>query len=135
MMRSRRNQPEKIEQAHCCRLIRSVGGKFYTVGTRRRRDDYQGTMQTPGLPDLIAFLPAAKYGPATLLFFEVKAPGGRASSAQLEFACDCVNSSTPYLRGGVLELTAWLIRRGYLKAENVPHYRRPEGSDEAPRLS
>lgn len=46
--------PEKVVQAHIVQLIRSLGGRAYVLGTRRRSTDFHGTMQTPvgdGWPD------------------------------------------------------------------------------------
>jgi hypothetical protein len=45
-----RRQPEKAEQAGIVKLVRALGGRVYVLGTRRKRGDFQGTMQTPGLP-------------------------------------------------------------------------------------
>jgi hypothetical protein len=49
--------PERVQQAHIIRLVRTIGGVVYVLGTVRRRGDYQGTMQTPGISDLLVFLP------------------------------------------------------------------------------
>jgi hypothetical protein len=42
------------------------------MGTTRRRGDYPGTMQTPGIPDLMAFLPVKR---------SLETDGARRSSA------------------------------------------------------
>ena len=38
------------------KLLKTVGAAVYKIGTKRKKDDYQGTMQTPGIPDLCAFV-------------------------------------------------------------------------------
>jgi hypothetical protein len=43
--------PEKVIQQQIVTLLRSIGAQVWVLGTRRKRGDYQGTMQTPGLPD------------------------------------------------------------------------------------
>lgn len=50
-------QREKVEQAHIVQLLATLGAKVYVLGTHRRQTDFHGTMQTPGLQDLQAFLP------------------------------------------------------------------------------
>src|SRR5688572_7830522 len=71
-MRTARKPPvqlEKLEQTHIIQLIKSLGGRVYVLGTRRSRGkrcqncgtfvpEDQGTRQTPGVSDLITFLPA-----------------------------------------------------------------------------
>jgi hypothetical protein len=124
----RRNQPEKVIQAQVVALLRSIGAQVYVLGTRRPRGDHPGTCQTPGLPDLYAFLPQAplrlRYGPLAL-WVEVKAAGGRASAAQETFVDQCQASDVPHVIGGVDDVLAFLVVGGWVKADNVPHYRRP----------
>lgn len=81
-----RRQPERAIQAHVVRLLRHVGCTVWVLGTTRRRGDYHGTMQTAGLPDVIAFLPRA----GGVLFVEVKAPGGRLRPEQAQFRACCL---------------------------------------------
>jgi len=121
-----RRQPERAIQAGGVKLLCSLGAKIYVLGTTRRKGDYYGTMQTPGLPDVLAFLPA--YGmtrPARLLCWEAKAPKGRMSVPQVTFAQHCHDAGVAHVVGDLDALIAWLISNGYLRAENVPHYRRP----------
>jgi hypothetical protein len=118
-----RRQPEKVIQAHIVRLLRHVGCAVYVLGTRRRRGDYHGTMQSPGLPDLIAFLPRH----LGVVFVEVKAPGGRLRPEQAEFkalaegvmgAC----GGCYYLTGGLSEAAVFLMTLGLVKPEQIAHY-------------
>jgi hypothetical protein len=37
----------------------------------------------------------------------------------------CTTALMPHLVGGVNEVVTFLVRGGWLKADNVPHYRRP----------
>lgn len=141
--------PEKAEQSHIVQLLRSIGGAVYVMGTHRRRDDHHGTMQTPGIPDLMAFLPiarnlisagigidddgaayerGAKFGPC-LLFVECKAVGGRLRPEQQAFQLHCDVAKVAHVVGGLDAVIAWLTAHGYVNATQFPHYRQPrEGS-------
>lgn len=118
-MRAKPIQREKVEQANGLNLLRSVGASVYVLGTRRRRDDYQGTMQTPGIPDVWFFLPSV----SRCGWWEVKAEGGRLSPAQRAFRDSCLLANIDHIHGGVDALIAYLVSVGRLKAENVAHYR------------
>jgi hypothetical protein len=116
-----RRQPERAIQAHVVRLLRHVGADVYVLGTTRRRGDYHGTMQTPGLPDLIAFLPRA----LGVLFVEVKAPGGTLRPEQAAFRASCmalVSSQVYHVTGGLDAVMLRLMQLGLLKADQVAHY-------------
>lgn len=120
--------PEKTVQAHVVQLARTVGGKVWVIGGHRRRTDYQGTMQTPGLSDLVLFIPEGDRW--HLVFFECKAKGGRLSPEQVIFrdlvlAVAANASVVHHLVGGLDAFIAWLVTRGLVRTENVPHYRRP----------
>jgi hypothetical protein len=139
-----RNQPEKIIQQQIVTLLRSIGATVYVLGVHRRRGDYPGTMQTPGLPDLYAFLPfslgvsnrdGVVEGSVTpnSVWIEVKAPGGRLSEAQWAFRIACVTKSIGHVIGGVDEVLAFLVAGGWLKADGVAHYRRPAAHSEVTR--
>lgn len=94
--------PEKAVQAQIVRFLRQIGGAVYVLGTvRRRADSHFGTMQTPGLPDLIAF--AGRW----CVFIEVKAKDGRRSDAQDAFAAHCAAHGCEYVCGGLDEVLAW----------------------------
>jgi len=118
-----RRQPERAIQAHIVRLLCHVGCEVYVLGTTRQRGDYMGTMQTPGLPDLIAFLPRAM----GVLFVEVKAPGGRLRPEQAEFrdlvlACREAHLGVHYATGGLDAVILLLMQLGLLKPDQVASY-------------
>lgn len=123
--RSRRPRvPEKAEQAHIVQLLKTLRCRVWVAGTRRPKGDYQGTCQTPGIPDLTAFLPDA----TGILFVEVKAAGGCLRPEQEEFrelvlACEANGLGVHHIVGGCDAVIAWLMTRGLLKPDQVPHYR------------
>ena len=102
--------------------LRLVGAKVYVSGTTRRKGDHPGTMQTPGIPDLEAFLPARNGWPRRLLKVEVKAPGGRLSAEQAEYRDLCLDASVAHIVGGLDDVLAWLMREGYVRSGQLPHY-------------
>lgn len=116
---------EKIVQQQCVALLRSLGGKVWVLGTRRAAGDHQGTRQTPGFPDVVAFLRG------TCVFLEVKAVGGRLRPEQAEFRAAAETCGAPvfHIVGGVDDLFAWLVAQGIVKPENVPHQRLREGGE------
>lgn len=121
--------PEKVVQAHIVKALVSVGGVVHVLGTRRPRGDYHGTRQTPGLPDVHAFLPPAPLNPHSAtwreLWVEVKAKGGQLSPEQVAFRDHCLLSGVAHVSGDLDALLEWLIVAGYLKPSMVPHYRLP----------
>lgn len=128
-MRPRRAvTPEKAEQSHIVQLLRSLGGTVYVLGTRRRKGDFAGTMMTPGLPDLQAFLPDSRFVPATtfrLVFVEVKASSGRLRPEQRELQTLCQQAGIDHIVGGYNAVIAWLLERGYVRRDQFPDYRLP----------
>ncbi len=129
-------QREKGEQQAIVKLLRSLGATVYVIGTRRRRGDYQGTMMSPGLPDLEVFLPMQRgdemdlpYGqwkssrprPFRFLKIEVKAPGGRLRPEQRVYQELCAVASVDYVVGGLDDVIAWLIAHRYLRSDQVSH--------------
>ncbi len=119
---------EKVEQANGVTLLRSLGGRVWVLGTRRRRGEHPGTMQTAGIADVKAFLPAPRYPHATSrpqgLWWEAKRTGGVRSDAQLMFADCCATTGEAYVCGDLDALFAWLVGAGYLLEDNIAHYRR-----------
>jgi hypothetical protein len=112
---------EKAEQAAIVRLLRTLGATVYVLGTVRRKGDHPGTMQTPGICDVLAFLPTS-LRTNMVLAIEVKAHGGRLRPAQEEFRAVCELSPVAYVTGGLDAVIAWLREHGYLKSANVwPH--------------
>ena len=131
-------QREKVEQAHVVSLLRTIGATVYVLGTRRRRGDFPGTMQTPGIPDLLAFLPGQKFVPyarqpivppdrraSVLLFVEVKAAGGRLRPEQGAFRQLAREAEIAHVVGGLNDVIAWCVEHGYLSRDSVAHYRLP----------
>lgn len=120
-------RPEKAEQAAIVQLTRALGGYAYVLGTRRRKGDYPGTNQTPGLPDLWLWLPAqpAHHHPAVALWWECKAARGRRSPEQETFGKLCEAARVPYGYGPLDAYIRQLVDWGRLRADQVPHYRRP----------
>jgi hypothetical protein len=117
-------QHEKVVQAHVVTLLRSAGGKVFVMGTRRRGADYQGTMQTPGIPDLMAFLPTrGEPGRFLFLFIECKRPGGRMSAEQKDFRALCLAAGVEHVVGDLDATIAWLVAHDYARADQFPHYR------------
>jgi hypothetical protein len=135
-MRRRNTAPlEKNEQLAIRELMLRLGACEYVLGTKRKRGDFQGTMQTPGIPDLQFFLPEkrarfdANATPFTRRFVIVEAKrerGGRFSPAQQEYRDLCAAAGVEYIGGCLNDVIAWLIAEGYVKGDSVPHYRRPE---------
>lgn len=126
----RRPVLEKHVQAQIRALLVTVGAKVYTIGRPPRRDAlFKGTGQTPGIPDLLVHLPRRAQGvdvtPAHELWIEVKAKGGRLSAEQASFRDFCQLAGIPHVVGGLDEVLQYLVAYGYVKADNVPHYRRP----------
>lgn len=118
-------QREAAQQTMIRRLVATLGGTCYTLGVRRRRTDYHGTMQTPGLPDLIAFLPV-RGGPGwRLVMIECKAKGGRVRADQETFRKLCVLASVPHVIGDFQAFVTWCVLEGFLKADQLAHYRVP----------
>lgn len=130
--------PEKVIQPQGVTLLKTVGAKIYVLGTKRRCGDYQGTMQTEGIADVLAFLPPPPLRPAgstpkrLALWWEAKAQGGVLSSAQQEFQQLCGDAELSHVTGEGLEpLYLFLVNGGWLKPDNIPHYRRPPTLAEA----
>jgi hypothetical protein len=121
--------PEKAEQAHGVQVLRLVCGRdaVYVVGTHRRRGDYPGTMQTPGISDVFAFLPPRAPSPRrTLLWWEAKRVGGRMTPEQVRFKDLVESAGLPHVVGPLDALLAFLVTEGYVQAESFPHYRQPK---------
>lgn len=130
MLKAGLRVPEKVVQQHALNLLRNVGARVWVLGTRRRRGDFPGTMQTPGIADVFAILPppplkSDRRSPVPL-WFECKAAGGRLRPEQAEFRTACLEAELAHVVGGVDELMSFLVRGGWLKSQNVPHYKQPQ---------
>lgn len=109
---------EKQEQAAIVQLLEKLGAKVYVIGTKRRKGDYQGTMQTPGIPDLYVVLNFfGKPKPFKAIWIEVKARGGKLSDAQRQFKAetDALEPAMYHIVGGVDDVQNWLVDHGWLK--------------------
>lgn len=120
--------PEKAEQQHGVGLLRTLGARVYVLGHSSPNDGrgHRGTGQTPGLSDVYALLPGRVANPPRrALWWEVKGAGGRLRPEQIEFRELNLMAGVAHVVGTYDDLIAWLIAHGYLKAEQVPHYRQP----------
>ena len=125
--RRQNGSPEKAEQAGTVRLLQLLGADVYTIGTRRPRGrtcpqcgtfvpEHAGTCQTPGLPDLLVFLPPADSSSKRLVcFVEQKREGGRLSPEQRQFRVLAQTSSAVYVTGTAADVVTWLGEHGYLR--------------------
>jgi hypothetical protein len=125
----KRRQPEKIEQAHIVAFLRQIGCAVCVIGHPSPSDgrSSRGTGQTPGIPDLWAFLPAR--GPvaaATGVWIEVKAAGGQLRPEQAAFRAQCEQCRVAHVVGGLDAVIAFLIDGGWVKSSSLPHYRQPK---------
>jgi hypothetical protein len=132
--RRRASPLEKHEQAGIVKLLRSMGADVYVLGTRRPRKtacphckalvgETQGTRQTPGLPDVIAFL---KTTDALVGRFQVaiecKRKGGTMSPDQERFQASCAASGVAHIVGNLDDVMQWLVAKGFLNANQVSHF-------------
>ena len=113
-------QLEKDIQADIVKLLKTVGAAVYKIGTKRKKGDYQGTMQTPGIPDLLAFVPmpfplSQLYRATVQLWIEVKRPGETRSEDQDKFRLHALEAGCEHVTGGVDEVLDWLKARGVVK--------------------
>lgn len=125
----------KAEQRHVTALYRAVGGDVYELGTTRSRGGRclrcaafvpnrdMSTRQTPGIPDLLVFLPPRGDQPSVQLWHEVKAGRGRLSPEQQKFRSWCQAAHVEHVTGGVDDAITYLVGHGRLRADQVPHYR------------
>lgn len=128
---------EKVEQAHGVQLLETLGADVWVLGTRRRRGDYQGTMQTPGIADVFAVMPCHLVGihdapERRALWWEAKAVGGRLSDDQERFQRCCREADLWHVVGPFDALVEALVGAGYIKAESVAHYRLPQNLPRQP---
>lgn len=71
------------------------------------------------------FLPPKGVDGWRMVIIEAKAPGGRLRPAQAIFRDLCLFSGVDHIVGGLDVLIAWLCEHGYLRQDQVPHYRAP----------
>ena len=114
MAKGIKQHPERVEQRQIVALLRHLGAQVYVLGTTRKRGDHPGTMQSSGLPDVLAFLPSEPGGEG-LLMVEVKARGGRRSPAQDAFADHCRQAGIAYVCGGFDTVIYWALAEGLIE--------------------
>jgi len=119
-------QREAAQQEQGVALLRSMGATVYRLGVRRRKGDYAGTMQSEGLPDVLAFLPHRGSGVRTFLCWECKAPGGRVRPEQRVFAGLCFEAGVAHVMGDLTALLRWLVEAKFLRADQLPASRQPK---------
>jgi hypothetical protein len=115
---------EKSEQAGTVKLLTLLGADVYVIGTTRPRGrpcpccgtfvaEHQGTCQTPGMADLVVFLPGPL--PRRVCFIEQKRHGGILSEPQQRFRDLASDSTALYVAGTLDDVMLWLNNGGYLK--------------------
>lgn len=127
---------ERGEQANGVKLLQMIGAAVYVSGTNRPKPNpgcpvclrNQSTRQTPGIPDVEAFLPNSRVTlrVPTLLKWECKAPGKGAeamSVAQDVYRQMCDRTGVWHVVGDYTALMQALVSRGYLREQDVPFYR------------
>ena len=108
---------EKAEQAGTVKLLQLLGADVYVIGTHRPRGrpcpqcgtfvaEHQGTCQTPGIADLVVFLPGEL--PRRVCFIEQKRIGGTLSAEQVRFKALAEQSTALYVAGTMDDVLAWL---------------------------
>ena len=114
---------ERVEQRHIVAALRAIGARVLTLGTVRAAGDHPGTRQSPGWPDVGAFLPPSRDGrtPPHWLWVEVKAHRGRLRPEQVAFRADCQACGIAHVVGGLDQVLAYLVSHGYVR--EVAHYR------------
>lgn len=100
---------EKIEQQNIINFFCTIGGVVYVLGTRRAKGDYHGTRQTPGMPDLIAFVSNMH------VYVEVKSQRGRMSIEQRIFAANCERANVEHVVGGLDAVMDWAKGKGLVR--------------------
>lgn len=101
-------------------LLRHLGAVVYVLGTTRKRGDHPGTMQTAGLPDLLAFVPyehGEQRRGERLLVLEVKVPPNTTTDAQNEFALHCHDAGVAYVAGPFAAVVRWALAEGLLEGD------------------
>lgn len=113
----------KAEENKGRKLLLWLHAEVIKFGTTRRKGDYQGTMQTPGIPDQMFILPATQTRQPRMLWWESKAGSGRMSPDQRKFRESILRCEGGYhVVGDVAALITWLCHEHYLRPDQVPHY-------------
>jgi hypothetical protein len=105
---------EKAEQADVLRVLQALGAQVWLTGTRRPHGESHSTRMTPGLPDLLVFLPARGGAPARFVTMELKRTGGSMSVEQQRFKGCCDATGIAHVCGDASTIVDWLETAGYL---------------------
>ena len=97
---------EREIRAEGVKLLRALGCRVEVFSENR------ATRNTPGVPDVYAFLPNGR----GTVWWESKRPGGITGPDQRGFEAWCYMCGQPYVRGGVPELRHFLAGLGILDA-------------------
>lgn len=130
---------EKTVQRDVVQLLRAIGAQVWELGHKRSKGrncphckqfvpnhDFS-TRQTPGIPDVFAFVPFQKTN--WPLWVECKANGGRLSPEQSQFSLYCAMSDqTWYVAGGLDDVIGFLLKKGVIHQGQVAHYRVPKAA-------
>jgi hypothetical protein len=117
---------ERSEQASIKNLTAQIGGVDYTLGTVRATccatcgapNSDPTTRQTPGLADLVLYLPPPVREPDrawTMVWVECKGRGGTLSEEQLRFRQLNQAAQVRHLVGGLDEYIAFLEPAGWVR--------------------
>jgi hypothetical protein len=128
-MRDPRRPPsEKVEQQHIVNVLTAIRAKVYVLGTRRPRfcpfcklalpKKWMSTRQTPGIPDMLVFLPK-RSKQREILFIEAKSQRRKLSDEQREFREYCLETTAHHVKGGLDEVLAWLLHFAYLELDQI----------------
>jgi hypothetical protein len=112
----------KVAEQHGRQLLVSLGHEVIKFSTTRRRGDYPGTMQTPGVPDYGIWLKPIRGLGLRWAWWESKAGRGVLSPAQRKFQVNCERAGILYVVGDLDALIAWQVVLGYLRPDQVAHY-------------
>lgn len=100
---------EAEEQNEAVGLLRLCGAKIYSLSQKRR------TGQTPGIPDVFAFVPLPS-GEIVPLWLEVKRDDrkAKASPEQVVFRLLCKLAEVHHIVGTVRHLEEWCVRHNLI---------------------
>lgn len=130
---------EKTEQAQIVQLARKIGCTVIVLGVVRRGSacpkcgewvaGHRGTQQTAGVADIEIWLPergSVVRGQRELVKWETKSATGSLSPEQRDYRDLCIAGCVTWGSGTFNDFIAFLMARGLVKADSVPHYRLPQ---------
>jgi hypothetical protein len=121
----RPTQDERSEQASIKNLLEQLGAVVFTLGTVRATccgicgspNTDPSTRQTPGLADLVVYLPPPRRQPArgwTQVWIECKGRRGTLSLEQVAFRGLNLRAGVAHVVGGVDEVIEFLTAGGWV---------------------